>query len=356
MRRKNHLVNVLISLSALLLTLIFLECIVRLFYHQPVFSLKDYRFRTQILYKRALPIQFDPMLGWIPEVGYSSKNNIWQTQITILENGVRSNDNADIEFVSGNSTILAVGDSFVFGDQVSNHETWPAILERLLNKRVINAGVFAYGIDQIFLRLTHLLDVYHPDIVIFSFIPSDIKRCEFATLCGANKPYFKVKSNGLLLSNSPVLRASPSKPRMIVRLLGYSYTIHKIMMNLAPNLWLQGYKWHENRQNPEGQGKVIAGMLFQELQTILDRKKVKKTYVLIQYFDRNGSYFNPKVDFVKNYINKTNMEIIDLKEDLLALKKENPELYQSFFNFHMTYKGNFFVAKKLEEVLTEREE
>jgi hypothetical protein len=45
-----------------------------------------------------------------------------------------------------------VGDSFTFGDQVSNHETWPACLERKTGTGVANAGVFGYGGAQSVLR------------------------------------------------------------------------------------------------------------------------------------------------------------------------------------------------------------
>ena len=50
------------------------------------------------------------------------------------------------------SVILAVGDSFTFGDEVKDDETWPAHLQQLLGRRVLNAGVSGYGFDQIVLR------------------------------------------------------------------------------------------------------------------------------------------------------------------------------------------------------------
>lgn len=56
--------------------------------------------------------------------------------------------------------ILAVGDSYTFGDEVSDWETWPAQLQKLSGRRVINGGVFGYGIDQAFLRARRLLSRY----------------------------------------------------------------------------------------------------------------------------------------------------------------------------------------------------
>ena len=66
--------------------------------------------------------------------------------------------------------ILAVGDSFTFGDRVSDHETWPAQLERLTGRQVLNAGVFGYGVDQAYLRAVALLETYDTDLVVLALI------------------------------------------------------------------------------------------------------------------------------------------------------------------------------------------
>ena len=43
---------------------------------------------------------------------------------------------------------MAVGDSFTFGDEVNDGQTWPAQLQQLTGRRVINGGVSGYGFDQ----------------------------------------------------------------------------------------------------------------------------------------------------------------------------------------------------------------
>jgi hypothetical protein len=48
---------------------------------------------------------------------------------------------------------------------VEDDETWVAFLERILDTRVLNADVGAYGIDQAVLRAELLLDQYHPKVV-----------------------------------------------------------------------------------------------------------------------------------------------------------------------------------------------
>ena len=108
--------------------------------------------------------------------------------------------------------ILAVGNSFTFGDEVEDSETWAAHLEEILNKRVLNAGVGAYGIDQAFLRAELLLDKYDPDVVILSFISDDISRTEFSyyPYGGGWKPYFEYRDGSLILRNVPVPQQSRS--------------------------------------------------------------------------------------------------------------------------------------------------
>jgi hypothetical protein len=50
-------------------------------------------------------------------------------KVTITNDGFRLNN---VEMEPRISEVLVVGDSFTFGDQVSNPETWPACLEKNL--------------------------------------------------------------------------------------------------------------------------------------------------------------------------------------------------------------------------------
>jgi hypothetical protein len=95
-----------------------------------------------------------------------------------IRNGVRSNGDAAPPAVGA---ILALGDSFVFGDQVSDHETWPAILERLSGHRVVNGGVSGYGTAQALLHGTQLLSTAPYSLVILSIlVDADLVRDRIA--------------------------------------------------------------------------------------------------------------------------------------------------------------------------------
>ena len=56
------------------------------------------------------------------------------------------------------AVILVAGDSYTHGDEVADHATYPAELERLLAVPVANLGVGGYGPEQALLKLEGLID------------------------------------------------------------------------------------------------------------------------------------------------------------------------------------------------------
>ena len=76
----------------------------------------------------------------------------WEAPCNVDLAGFRVNGDGSPE--RARRTILAVGDSFTFGMGVGDHQTWPAILERRLNRRdpgsvrIRNGGTVSYGVFQ----------------------------------------------------------------------------------------------------------------------------------------------------------------------------------------------------------------
>jgi hypothetical protein len=81
----------------------------------------------------------------------------------------RSNNNWD-------SDIFCYGDSFTYGDDVEQDQTWSYFLENSLNKSVNNLGVNGYGLDQIYYSLKADISKINNKIIIISFISNDIRR------------------------------------------------------------------------------------------------------------------------------------------------------------------------------------
>ncbi|HMH50165.1 MAG TPA: GDSL-type esterase/lipase family protein [Candidatus Acidoferrum sp.] len=76
----------------------------------------------------------------------------------------------------GQRRVLALGDSFTFGDAVEAEETWPAQLEARLNRggstsrwQVVNAGIPGHGTGQQLLLARMLEERVRPDVVVLGF-------------------------------------------------------------------------------------------------------------------------------------------------------------------------------------------
>ena len=100
--------------------------------------------------------------------------------------------------------ILILGDSFTFGEEVSDTETYSYYLQQLLpDVEVINLGVHAYGHDQMLLYFNEEGIKYKPDIVILGFVYDDMHR-NILMFYDYAKPKFELVNNTLKLKNTPV--------------------------------------------------------------------------------------------------------------------------------------------------------
>jgi len=341
--KNNFPIRVFVVLISVFSTFITLEIIARIHYSENLFYLKDYRGTLANLYKSALPARFDEILGWIPQPGYSGTDNLWGTDVTILTDGIRANgNNLNLE---SPKPILIVGDSFIFGEEVSDTDTWPSHLERLLNRPVLNAGVFGYGTDQIFLRLQSLLEKYQPETIIFGFIPEDIIRSEYSTYFGSNKPYFAINDNALKLMNVPVRQLS-RQPKIIIHILGHSCLFHNLLQRLNLRWWLLGgYDWNENQTGHRGED--ITCLIFRNLETLAAKHNIRHVFILVQDTRvTHAALPDARVNHALGCINKEKVNVIDLRKALLDIKTKDESLYNSLFiETHMSASGNRFVAE-----------
>jgi hypothetical protein len=114
--------------------------------------------------------------------------------------------------------IAIFGDSFTHGDNVPYEDSWGAILEAQLSKmghsvEVLNLGGPGYGMDQAFLRWEKEGKPLRPDIVIFGFQKSNVKRNMnilrflYSPDTGVifSKPRFILDDDQLQLVNVPTL-------------------------------------------------------------------------------------------------------------------------------------------------------
>ena len=210
------------------------------------------------------PSAHDPQVGYIPRPNSLSVENYWGNRVTIDADGTRSNGRPDgAEPLSGAPPILALGDSFTFGDEVDDDQTWPAHLEQLTGRRVINAGVFGYGFDQIVLRAEQLLVrlAPAPGMLIVSLIADDVQRCEYSYRY-AWKPYFDIRGGALELRNVPVPSPGDALPFEPAgrRWARKSYLADFVMRRIHPDGWLLPQSVRVHRQ-----GRAVSELLVDRL-------------------------------------------------------------------------------------------
>lgn len=116
------------------------------------------------------------------------------------------------------ATVLAFGDSLTFGTGAAPTESYPAVLEGLIRRTVINAGVPGETSDLGLARLPAILDEYRPALLILCHGGNDLlqKRSEtdlatnlkgmvqLARATGAEVLLVAVPRPGLLLDPAPL--------------------------------------------------------------------------------------------------------------------------------------------------------
>jgi hypothetical protein len=254
-RRSPILLATLAVLVSLLASLTLLELALRIG-RGSLLARPDFAGGLHML-RSGYPGSYHARLGFVPTPG-PAPENVWGTRVSVREDGLRSNGGPP----PGGVPILAVGDSFTWGDEVDDDQTWPSLLERRLGRPVLNGGVFGYGFDQIVLRAEALLERFPAvDTLVVSLIPDDVLRCEYAYRY-AWKPYFELAQGALVLRNVPVPppHHGPRGESAWRRSLRWSFLVDLIMRRLDPQGWLLPDSLRVHRQ-----GVAVARRLVDRL-------------------------------------------------------------------------------------------
>ena len=118
--------------------------------------------------------------------------------------GLRGNREFDYGKHPDKQRVLIMGDSFTFGDEVSDNLTYAHYLQELMPyAEIMNMGVPGYGHDQMLISLREEGIKYRPDVVILGYERMDMERnlLQFRTFA---KPKFQVRRGKLELIGTPV--------------------------------------------------------------------------------------------------------------------------------------------------------
>ncbi|MCB9664664.1 MAG: hypothetical protein H6732_11170 [Alphaproteobacteria bacterium] len=143
-------------------------------------------------------LEHDPALGWQPRRAWQ-KTTLW---------GEVGHDATGARLVPGTATegtrVVLLGDSFTYGADVGNGETWAARLAaRRPDLAVTNLGVPGFSLEQILLRWRRDGRPLQPDVVVLGFVESDIDRTGHGHY-GRDKPWATLADDGLAWHGQPV--------------------------------------------------------------------------------------------------------------------------------------------------------
>jgi hypothetical protein len=213
----------------------------------------------------------------------------------------------------GGAPILAIGDSFTFGDEVLDQETWPAQLETATGRPVLNGGVFAYGADQAFLRAQILMSSYTPEFVLLAFISDDINRTEFSYY-SAWKPYFDLVDDELVLRNVPVPRTGNPKPpyARLRSVLGYSFLANAVFRRVIPRWWRYG-----SIEKAHGDGEAVTAALLRRLDQVARGRGARLVAITLGTNGRIRG--NARLPTLAEEVRRDGIDVLDLAPDIARL-------------------------------------
>jgi hypothetical protein len=198
--------------------------------------------------------------GVRPMTGKTLTTNAW---------GFRGTGALAAAKVPGRTRILLLGDSFTFGDEVNDDETYARYLQdRFPNAEVVNAGVSGYAHDQMLVSLSELAPRLHPDLVVLGFLQMDMSRNQLGFRDFA-KPRFVIRRDQLELVGSPV-----PTPEAVLRTAWLQPRLFDVFASLR-------YKFLVSRGIEQRQTQEITTRLLAEIVAVARRSGARTVFAYL---------------------------------------------------------------------------
>lgn len=175
MIRRQRLVRLSVSLLSILIALVAVEFLLRTISKHSLhfFDVEMWRYAHEVKRESVLP-------GVVEEHRPNAESELMGVRIRTDSSGFRRPDpETENQRKPSNRLIVALGDSLTLGWGVPEGQTYPAILEKLLNQSgpckatVLNAGIGNSNTSMELARYEHGLQSLHPDWLILGFFVND---------------------------------------------------------------------------------------------------------------------------------------------------------------------------------------
>jgi hypothetical protein len=346
------LANICIVLLSLTIGLAILEICARLMDGVPAFAMRNWLAERNALLTTQTLSEYDPLLGWVIKSDQSLYPDDPNRSFTTGAYGIRLNRPA--AGPPPTAGILAVGDSFAVGSEVGDRHSWPAHLETLIQRPVVNGAAGGWATDQIVLRAESLLAVLKPTTVVVSFYHDDIARTHFRVYGGANKPFFTVENGKLVHHNRPVplYTGRPEETPSWLILPSYSYLVLFTMDRLGWSSWWQAYS--TSYVKAYNDPVEVTCQLLRRLQHRLTGQGTRLLFVM-QYGAEEVAEQPKHATAVIACARQAGIETLDLWDDLVSEYRRSFQDYAGLWVRHdgpkpfghMSSLGNRFVAERI---------
>lgn len=244
--------------------------------------------------------------------------------------------------------VLTVGDSFTWGNQVSDDDTWQSCLnKRFQDIEFVNAGVFGYGTHQALMRSQEIIKNNNYEYVILqTLVGRDFKRDQLDIRSGFVKPYLK-KHNGNLVISPPPPKRTPNTKYGPLEVSPIDYLL--VNLTLLSKIPMVG-RLHINSLNKFMGNTSRKGIDIASIEEIIEHtanasSSQRIPYIwLLQYASfLDQTVLNERKSIIRLLTSK-NIAFIDTFNALHVSKKYSPD--QLWFGHH-TPLGNKIVCQEI---------
>jgi hypothetical protein len=346
-----------LTVASLFILLLGFEAAWRLYNQMPLSSTDNFIIRQLDIIQRNTGVMVhDPLIGW------RLRENLFTpgSGFTTGAYGLRMNSNAIRQPEADG--ILAVGDSFTAGSGVTDSESWPAQLERMIGRPVHNAAAGAWGVDQMVLRAEQLVPVLQPQVLIISILAGDSQRNAYEIYGGGYKPYFVIQNGEAVVQGVPVpkVAARPMEIGKVRKVLGHSFLLHWTMMRWAPAWWVHDRYRYKQIYSYEV-GVEVSCRLMARLVRLREEYKLRiivaMQYGAAQSSGKQDPIYGPAV---LTCAKQRGLETLDTYPALKLLADQDPQRFVGLWLNeggqlgHMSASGNQFAAELFRDMLRKR--